>query len=292
MINLVFLCLFFAPLCAQNTFLYTADPMAQSDQKLSERLQDMLDQRQDISNTKSTLSPQKSFAYSLVVPGLGQYLNGEKVKAYAYLGLEITAWVLYAKYLDNGNEQTKTVENYVNNPSTGFDRIRFYRNLYQAGHPLDPLPAELANGVYDNSTTFSALKNNKTLYTDVRALEKSLGDGVHSLPSSKTQQYYEMVGKYYMFFHGWKHSSMNGIKVGDTRVGNTTPEYMLNYYDERDKMNLAYKKAKWAITAVIANHVISGIEAFISAKRRLKVTSSSLTYQNEIIQTMRVTYDF
>jgi hypothetical protein len=291
MMNLVLFCFFVAPLCAQNTFLYTADPMAQADQALSERLQDMSDKIQDVSENKA-LSPQRSFVYSLAIPGLGQYLNNDKTRAYVYLGIEITAWVLYANYLDNGDEQTKTVENYVNNSSTGFDRIRFYRNLYQAEHPLDNLPAELANGVNDNSSTYLALKNNQALYSEVRALEKSLGDGVHSLPATKTQQYYEMVGKYYMFYHGWKHSSMNGIQVGDTKSGNTTPKHILNYYDERDKMNLAYKKATWAITAVIANHVISSIEAFISAKRRLKVTASSASYNAEIIQTLRVSYDF
>ncbi len=44
----------------------------------------------------------------------------------------------------------------------------------------------------------------------------------HSLPSTKTQQYYEMVGKYLQFVYGWKdiveYTGIRGHKTG-TRSG-------------------------------------------------------------------------
>lgn len=238
----------------------------------------------------SQLSASRSFLYSLVLPGAGQYMNGDKVRSYVYIAAEILGWTLYSSFTSDGDNQTKVVEAYVNNTETGFDRIRFYRNLYEAKHGSASAPAALQGS--DVNGAFSALKSNSDLYAELRALENELGDGVHSLPETKTQQYYEMVGKYYMFFHGWKHADLADIKVGDTSDSSARPKHILNYFSERDLMNKAYKKATWAISGVIINHIVSSIEAYISQKRRLKVNYKSSFYNSEFVPTLKATYDF
>ena len=93
---------------------------------------------------KDQLSAGKSFLYSLAIPGLGQYLNGDEKRSFIYLAAEILGWTLYTGFTNDGDKQTKVVEAYVNNPNSGFDRLRFYRNLYEAKHGAGSAPRQLA----------------------------------------------------------------------------------------------------------------------------------------------------
>lgn len=284
MIRCIFLLTFAAALAAQSPFSTERDLMFSEQNWI-----DFSGEVQPIQNDENAkLSPPRSLLYSLAVPGLAQYINGDRARAYVYFGLEIAGIALYAAFKNEGNDQTKRVEAYVNNSSTGFDRIRFYRNLYIAANGGAAIPTELLGS--DQNGAFSELKKNSALYADLRQLERDLGDGVHSLPETKTQQYYEMVGKYYMFYHGWKHPSMTGIGVGQNT--GETPAHIETYYNERDKMNAAFENAKWAVTGVLINHVVSGIEAFMSSKKRLHISAKSELNHGEFTQMLEVQYDF
>jgi hypothetical protein len=284
MIRLLLFLSILISLAGQGPFANERDLMFQSSKSTSfKNLEAGLKQE----NNSQQLSPSRSLVYSLALPGLAQYLNNDRARAYLYLGLEVLAITLYSSFNSEGDRQTGRVEDYVNN-ETGFDRIKYFRNIYIAEHGAESLPSELLGS--DSGGAFGRLKENTALYADLQYLENLHGDGVHSLPSTKTQQYYEMVGKYYSFYHGWKHSSMSAITV--SQHTGETPEHIEKYYTERDKMNLAYKRATWAITGLLVNHVISGLEAFISSKKRLHIAAESSLYRNETIQTVKLRYEF
>jgi hypothetical protein len=97
-------------------------------------------------------------------------------------------------------------------------------------------------------------------YADTHWSEEKWGgeEGTHTLPSTKTQQYYEMIGKYNQFMEGWDDWVQGGP--------NLTPHR--NYYETlRDNSNQELIKASYCAMVVLANHVISAFDASWTVKR-------------------------
>lgn len=81
----------------------------------------------------------------------------------------------------------------------------------------------------------------------------------HDLPSEKTQQYYEMIGKYDEFKWGWDDYVSGGPELTEHR------EY---YENLRHKSNTELKKASTCAMIVMANHVISSLDAAWTIHRK------------------------
>jgi hypothetical protein len=81
----------------------------------------------------------------------------------------------------------------------------------------------------------------------------------HQLPDSKTQQYYEMIGKYDQFRGGWDDYWL------DTTIYNTPHR---EYYNTmRGKANDLLDKAKSFIVFSMVNHIVSAFDAALAAGR-------------------------
>ena len=86
----------------------------------------------------------------------------------------------------------------------------------------------------------------------------------HTLPSTKTQQYYEMIGKYDQFKEGWDDYYEGGPDLTPRR----------NYYEGlRHQSNVEFKRASYCAMAALANHVLSAFDAAFTirnANRRVE----------------------
>jgi len=195
-------------------------------------------------------SPAKAFMMSFLVPGLGQFYNGDIIKPVAFLGVEVASWVLYSKWHSKGDDLTVEFEAFHDEH---WDRSR-YEDQYLFW-------------TYDGETDDDSIN-----FKEVS----------HHLPDTKTQQYYEMTGKYDQFAWGWDDAKI-GIRTLDTygpEEGNKPPRitgdvvntpYSVNrieiYEPMRKEADDNYRKANRMIIVSVANHVVSAFEAFISAKR-------------------------
>ncbi len=186
------------------------------------------------------LVPGKAFAMSLLVPGLGQWYNGSKIKAVGFLALDVTSWVLHFKNRSDGNKLT--------------DEFNAFADKYWAQSRYE----YYLNGAYGKSDDDS-----------ITASEVS-----HHLPDTKTQQYYEMIGKYDQFSWGWDDATLNGLPLDQQSpvlpvvTGSIpTSNHRFQYEDMRLAANNKFDAAdKWLIV-MMANHVISAFDALVSAKR-------------------------
>ena len=192
-------------------------------------------------------SPGKAFFLSLAVPGLGQYYNGNKVKAAVFLGAEIASWVFHIKLHGDGDNLTEDFEAF-NDAHWSEDRYTYL--------------LELTYGASDDE--------------DVDPL--SYPEINHHLPDTRTQQYYEMTGKYDQFSWGWNDAVLNGNTFAyyDTnstplpRVVGADIPYSANrftYEQMRNDANDKYDQARNMVYVSMANHVISAFEAMIAAKK-------------------------
>jgi hypothetical protein len=194
------------------------------------------------------LSPGKAFAMSLLVPGLGQYYAGSKVKAAGFFALDVTSWVLHFKYRSDGNTLTDKFEL--------FQQTYWSRSSYRT----------YLLGAYGKGDDDS-----------ITAPEVS-----HHLPDSATQQYYEMTGKYDQFAWGWDDATVNDSSLlvfadsvrpavgADIPISPHRDAYETMRYNANRKFDAS---DKWVIVS-LANHVISAFEAMIYARHKNKGRTS------------------
>ena len=77
------------------------------------------------------------------------------------------------------------------------------------------------------------------------------------LPDMKTQQYYEMIGKYDQFRYGWD----------DFDPTNFMTPHRNHYLNLRDDSNKLFDNARYSLIAIIGNHILSAFDAVWSVKR-------------------------
>lgn len=189
--------------------------------------------------TSGKKSAVKAFILSALVPGAGQLYTGSKFKAAVFFGLEVLAWTGNRYYHNRGDHKTQDFNNWAD----------AYWSITRYRHYLDEnLPT---------ANTDTTLTGN----------EDSLGFG-HHLPGTKTQQYYEMVGKYNQFVFGW--DDVDTTKTPYKPSSNRDQAYSwhrLHYEDMRHFANSQYSYAKAFLVAAMINHLVAGAEAALAATR-------------------------
>jgi len=101
----------------------------------------------------------------------------------------------------------------------------------------------------------------------------------HHLPDTRTQQYYEMTGKYNQFSWGWDDARLYDSTLADMILAGGPPaitspavtpysERRIAYEDMRGAANDKHRNADRLLAAVMLNHVASAFEAFFTTKRR------------------------
>jgi hypothetical protein len=204
-------------------------------------------------------SPTKAFFLSLAVPGLGQYYYGSKIKPLIFLTAEVTSWAYYSKWHGKGNS---TTEDYRRFNQEHWKRDRYEQYLF------------LVYGETDDDLIQS--------------------ENIHEhLPDTRTQQYYEMTGKYDQFAWGWEDayflSGNDTFHLNDYDTINKPVEivegrsstvpysaYRIKYEKMRNDANNYYDKATRMMVVSIANHIISAFEAYFVTKKRNKKVQSSI----------------
>lgn len=167
-------------------------------------------------------------ALSAVIPGAGEFYAGSWIKGSVFLAIEAAAWIGYSHYTDKGN------------------RLRTEFRAYA-----------------DEHWNYDRWKNEYNPNTD---------PGSHGLPMDngqivKTQQYYEMIGKYDQFMMGWEDWVRGGPDVTVRRN---------SYESMRHNHNHQLINASRCTMAVLTNHLFSAVDAAWTMHRRGREVRVSL----------------
>ena len=232
----------------------------------------------------STFYPGKPLLLSLVVPGLGQVYNKEPIwKPSVFIATEIVSItsIMYAnkkadeirmdyqKFADeNWNVKdwwnfTQSGPEVIENNGLYFtdNKLKAMRDYVGTHHLTIHLKGDLVN-----------LFNTEFLTSDSLSILSGYLDS-DDLSMVKDRHYYENIGKYDQFVGGWSDVSTSWYweekDVGDsTEIVIKTPMKQ-SYLDDRYKSNQWLSFAKFSISAMMFNHVISGLEA-VWANRSIK----------------------
>ena len=236
----------------------------------------------------STFYPGKPLLLSLVVPGLGQVYNKEPIwKPGIFIATEIVSItsIMYAnkkadeirmdyqKFADdNWNVKnwwnfTQSGPEVIENNGLYFtdNKLKAMRDYVGTHHLTIHLKGDLVN-----------LFNTEFLTSDSLSILSGYLDS-DDFTMVKDRHYYENIGKYDQFVGGWSDVSTSWYweekDVGDsTEIVIKTPMKQ-SYLDDRYKSNQWLSFAKFSISAMMFNHVISGLEA-VWANRNIKKEKS------------------
>ena len=188
-----------------------------------------------IENEKSKKSPFKAVVLSAIIPGAGHWYAGSKYKAVGYAAAEAALWFGRSHFNDKGDEIEREYRLYADQ----FWNINEYNN-------------------WKNSDDVDITLYSHTLPTD--PADENIAD--------KTQQYYELIGKYNQFVAGWPDSE------GDPDVS----EMRLFYEKRQHESNKNFKRAEALVQVLILNRVVSAFDAAFSISRKNKKLDAKIRY--------------
>jgi hypothetical protein len=216
---------------------------------------------------KTRYSPLAAGLYSAVLPGAGQFYTKSYWQSAAFFGAEVLAWVVYASYEKKGDQQTNAFQQYAD--------LHWSVVTY----------AQWINANFGRSINIVSNPNNtlkswqQVDWADLNAAEDQIaGDQsiqptgfTHKLAPHGDQQFYEMIGKLSQFGGGWDDAATfqaGGYTKADVLanngIGNVSPRF-LAYRDMRGKANSYYNIGTTVSYIIVANHLLSALEAALNA---------------------------
>jgi hypothetical protein len=193
----------------------------------------------DFLTIKNEKSPLIAFIYSAVIPGSGELYVGKK-RGIAFMAVEITLWSAYAVLHGKAGDLRNNYVKYVD------EHILF--------EPDSPATST----------------KNWTLEDYEHATQ---ADNWHYVYTDNNGKPIDRVGKFY-----WEDLPEDKIdESGEVSLSESNSRYRVEAYSKRGYANTKYKQAKRYLSMVVVNHLISAIDARVSAIMRNRQSSQTAT---------------
>jgi hypothetical protein len=233
--------------------------------------------------TNEKKSPFLGGIMSLVVPGAGEIYAGEYLKAGIFIAIEAAMITTAIIYDNKGDDKTAEFENYANQNWSAERYAAWTLNNLQVLNPSL------------NVSDYSVINQDGSVnWSELNRLERAIGSGYsHSLAPFGDQQYYEMIGKYPQFSHGW-----NDSNPADTDYHILSPNFK-SYSTMRGKANDLYNVASTAVIGIYVNHFLSALDAAWSVANynseiamKMRIEQMNLTGRIELVPTLNFSLSF
>ncbi|MCD6595818.1 hypothetical protein J7L68_09135 [bacterium] len=237
--------------------IISAEPLYYKDMTVShlvksENISDDKSSSDELFNSEDVLSIKSAFLLSLAIPGAGEFYSKSYIKSAGFFAAEAAFWGGFAYYMGQYSSQRQEFRDYADQHWIKDTFIVWYDSI-------------------------CALKDTSEL-------------GIEILPDTKTQQYYEMIGKYDWFTIGWDDiinrpegdfymivDSTYGIAIVNqtSEVHDEIVKFLSGfpsphrdyYMNMRSDANEKYSTAKYFVGAAILNHLLSAFDAAFTAKK-------------------------
>ncbi|MEJ5304511.1 MAG: hypothetical protein WHV63_01085 [Ignavibacteria bacterium] len=213
-------------------------------------------QLNNISNQKS---PILAGALSALIPGAGEIYTGDYLKAILFVAVEGVSLYLNYHYTKKGDDQTIFFQNYADE----------YWSVVRYAEWLNQWASALGGTANIHISPDVNLKPwQRVNWDELNTAERSIREFSHTLYPHGHQQYYEMIGKYPQYSQGWDDSKFaRGQYTIAGEYYYDTQGKFIYYSGLRGKANDYYNYADKALIVTITNHIISMVDAIISANK-------------------------
>ncbi len=201
----------------------------------------------------------KAALFSAAVPGAGQVYNKSYWKAAAFIGLEVAFWSANIIYNQKGDREDKNMRSYGD---VHWREQRYWSSIY---HQAVDKGISVPDAQFDEYDVVLDDYYNQAWIDQMRQVESQVG--THTLPTTKTQQYYEMIYKYLgQFGAGW--DDVPALDYYESHSLTDLTPHIAYYRDMRDRSNSYYDTANTMVILVMVNHLASALEAAWSRKHQ------------------------
>ncbi|RMF54331.1 MAG: hypothetical protein D6748_16555, partial [Calditrichaeota bacterium] len=207
----------------ESSFPEMTDDVAVNRYRLHQYVQENLNEQitdEEVASAPGKKSVGKAVVMSAVLPGAGQVYAKSFLKGLLFFAAEATAWTINIAYNQKGDDKTREHRQFVDEH---WSEQRYWSYVYYRLQNVEGL--DLPSFTLDTSDP------NKPIIINWQEAEQILDQYdesqyltgfTHQLPATKTQQYYEMVGKYpVQFGNAWDDASFT--EQYDGYAGKITP---------------------------------------------------------------------
>jgi hypothetical protein len=256
----------------------------------------------NISMRAKKYSPLRAGLFSAVLPGAGQFYTKSYLQSALFAGAEVALWIFYSKYQTKGDQKTQEFQDYADANYSVVRYVNWIKTYYSTYYDnAVSLYGPILNGSTSpypwDQVNWNALNGCESLIGDANSTV--ISGFSHRLPLRPEQQYYELIGKYPQFAGGWDDAADNEIDASAVVAGKVSPHF-LYYRDMRGDANSYYSIATTMTYVLVANHVLSALEAAWNAAHlnsQLHASSSVQPrnvdgYHVELAYTMNLQVEF
>ena len=200
------------------------------------------------------VSPGRAFLYSALLPGLGQRKLG-KGRWLAYLAVEAAAWIAFGHAQWSATDQRDQYQDLAWDVARSFDGLRVDGDFSY----YETMDKFLASGAFDTDPAAPGIQPEMDLST-FNGQAWSLATEIHFSPGANPgpgdPEYEAALVDY-------------GTRAYDQRfewtwAGESTA--WTDYMDLIDSSDGSFRRASQFLGVVIANHLLSGVDAFVTAR--------------------------
>ena len=210
--------------------------------------------------------------FSIILPGSGEFYAGSYLKAAIFVAVEAAAVTTALVYNHKGDKQTQFFQNYADQHWSAS------RYAYWTAKNLKTLAPGMSDADIAKYQAAFPTDNTKVNWALMNQMESAIGSDpyalgyTHQLPPQGEQQYYELIGKYDQYSHGWDSSNLSDPDY------HTLTSQFLWYAGQRGQANHYYSIGSTGVAFIYINHFLSAIDGVWSVDR----------YNNTIAMNMRV----
>lgn len=230
-------------------------------------------------------SPGVAFLTSAIIPGAGQAANKKWVKAGVYFTVEVVGLIYHLNRNAKARDQERAYEQFTHQNWSVVAYAEWLVNYSQI-HGLDnnwqSLEAQLSGNTPNWSDTREdwnqiplSVLHNVEASTPFYFKDRVGSNFSHLSPAYGSQQYYELISKYYQFQPGWR-DWYDQVTTSPTQTvdmyrysWNGTDEPFSLFYEGRDRsaeFNENYRVAGNILKLIVVNHVVSAFDAFFTVQ--------------------------
>jgi hypothetical protein len=233
---------------------------------------------------------------SLILPGAGEAYSENYLKAAIFFVVEAAAITTALIYNHKGDFQTSFFQQFANQH---WSVVRYaqwtLKNISNINSGVDKTLYDVGGAkpvlVYGNGVNSAPTGVN---WSNLNDLESDLGSGYsHRLPGAGEQQYYELIGKYPQYSHGWDKSNPD-----DTDFHTLTDEFLW-YSHQRGLANEYYKTGSFGVGLLYVNHILSTLDAIWSMDKyngtlamNVRLNGVQMADHVELIPTVNLSFNF
>src|SRR6056297_697656 len=233
-----------------------------------------------------TEKPGLALLSSGLIPGSGQLVNKNWIRGGLYAALEVVTIYMIVEFDNRGDRGKKRYENYADQNWSVTQYAKWLVEYHDVNGLENPALNDLRNMVAGLEPAFATSVDWNNIDIDIlRAAERNsrfvtpdnLSNSTfsHILPGYGSQQYYELISKYYQFQAGWM--DFPDSRFFTSRDGTSASNMFFRGASLADDFNNDYRTSKNFRMVLIANHVLSAFDSFFTFKlkqNRVQATTS------------------